>query len=238
MQFNPEDEQLGGPRCRNCHRGSSGCGGCHNTSTSGNIGTGGVLASDAIVAENYNLAAGGMWRSDITHLFAYTFAQMGDPRFTGYPGDNTGSYAAFTAYKMFETSDGQSNEISQGLTGAQHKTGQLKQSRTVEWTDWRTDPTISSADCSDDGVSWPHRTLGWKMLKDDLFGIDLAGNVTDVGETRDVGGMVYTAHDLDSVCLDCHNPTVWNASSSSDHEDDPSTAADDMDDDVLLRGLP
>src|SRR3990172_5566263 len=36
MRFNPEDETVGGPRCRNCHRGSSGCGGCHNTNGGNN----------------------------------------------------------------------------------------------------------------------------------------------------------------------------------------------------------
>ncbi|MDP2211171.1 MAG: hypothetical protein Q8J63_05485 [Candidatus Aquicultor sp.] len=205
---------------------------------SGNIGSAGVLASDQQVAENYNLAAGGMWRSDITHLFAYMMQPAG---LAPYPANNTGALAPFTAYKMFETSDGQLNDISSSLTGAEHKTGQLKQSRTVAWTDWRTNPAVNSAVCSDDGVSWPHRTLGWKMLKDDLFGIGLKNGVfavIDVNETRSVGGTDFVAHDLDSVCLDCHNPTVWNAASSSDHTDSAMDPNDDRDDDVLLRGLP
>jgi len=153
----------------------------------------------------------------------------------------------------------------------------MKWERTVTWQQtgegngneastndsWRTDPDVLSATCSNDGFSWPHRTLGWKMLKDDLFGIDFTGNPIGVGMTRTYAGTYDTgtgsldtaatklddyvdanlghlkspAHDLDSVCLDCHNPTIWNATSAS-HADTAATSADDMNDELLLRGLP
>ncbi|MHB8841821.1 MAG: hypothetical protein ACYC56_08550 [Candidatus Aquicultor sp.] len=120
-------------------------------------------------------------------------------------------------------------------------------SRTATWqANWRSSATITAANtvCSDDGFSWPHRTLGWKMLKDDLFGIDIGGDseghpkLVSVGETRSYGGSLYTAHDVDSVCLDCHNPTVWNATSSSNHTDTAGITSDDYNDDLLFRGLP
>jgi hypothetical protein len=79
------------------------------------------------------------------------------------------------------------------------------------------------------------------MLKDDLFGLDFDGSAIGVGDTRTYGESSpasLKAHDLDSVCLDCHNPTIWNATSSLDHVDDPANPADDRDDDLLLRGLP
>lgn len=236
MQFNPEDEQLGGPRCRNCHRGSSGCGGCHNTN-------GGVNPSlslsreerEDLAAQNVEYATG-YWRSDITHFFRIL---MQDP--------NASNSKAYTMYNLTSTSDGQNNEISQAVSDMNYlKTGIIKQSRSVTMAnnDWRKAPDIVNSTCSDDGLSWPHRTLGWKMLKDDLFGIDVTGRtdgqstVVNAGDTRQFGGYNAKAHDLDSVCLDCHNPTVWNATSSSDHVDDLANPYDDKDDDLLLRGLP
>jgi len=82
------------------------------------------------------------------------------------------------------------------------------------------DPDLMSAeitcspDCVNVGLSWPHRTLAWKMLKNDLFGIDLDGREVGPGERREVLARQLSldlepAHDLDSVCLDCHNPTAW-----------------------------
>ncbi|PIX51801.1 MAG: hypothetical protein COZ51_07635, partial [Candidatus Aquicultor secundus] len=106
-----------------------------------------------------------------------------------------------------------------------------------------------SATCADDGLSFPHRTLGWKMLKDDLFGIDIgisgdstgaAGQDSEVvgaGESRQGAyGNGVAAHDVDSVCLDCHNPTVWGATSSSNHTDTGGNTI--YNDDVIQRGLP
>ncbi|MBS3908458.1 MAG: hypothetical protein KGZ93_02295 [Actinobacteria bacterium] len=236
MQFNPEDEQLGGPRCRNCHRGSSGCGGCHNAND-------GVNPSLSLTREQQeDLAASnvdyktGMWRSDITQFFRIL---MGDP--------NHADSKAYTLYNLTKTSDGQANQISQAISDAYLQTGIIKQSRSTSWganSGWRTDPNKLNVSCSDDGLSWPHRTLGWKMLKDDLFGIDVIGltdgtsKVIGVGETRTFGGYNAKTHDLDSVCLDCHNPTIWNATSASDHVDNLADPNDDMDDDVMLRGLP
>jgi hypothetical protein len=77
------------------------------------------------------------------------------------------------------------------------------------------------------GLSWPHKTLAWKMLKNELFGIDLDGSEVGVGERRDALARFLSveqppAHDLDSVCIDCHNPTQWQ----------PGTKA------AFMRGLP
>ncbi|HCG98785.1 MAG TPA: hypothetical protein DE036_02990 [Actinobacteria bacterium] len=52
------------------------------------------------------------------------------------------------------------------------------------------------------------------MLKNELFGIDLNGEAVAPGERREVLAKQLSldlapTQDLDSVCLDCHNPTMW-----------------------------
>ena len=79
---------------------------------------------------------------------------------------------------------------------------------------WRSSEISCSPECMSVGLSWPHRTLAWKMLKNDLFGIDLDGEEVRPGERREVLAKQLSldlgpTQDLDSVCLDCHNPTVW-----------------------------
>ncbi|MBS3908455.1 MAG: hypothetical protein KGZ93_02280 [Actinobacteria bacterium] len=206
MVFNPEDEQNFGPHCRNCHKGSSRCATCHNTSS-----TGAVTTSAAIAADNS------------TNKSLFTQAQ---------------------------TSAGHANLFAQSRGAADSTTiGYFKKSRKTEWTsDWRTTNTAFTAAmvaalCADDGFSWPHRTLGWKMLKDDLFGLNFDNNTwVGVGEGRFDGTTTYTAHDLDSVCLDCHNPNIWNSgqtAGSDGHVDAPPTLNfDDHYDELLTRGLP
>ncbi len=177
-------------------------------------------------------------------------------------GTTSTAAKAYTAYNLKMTSDNASNGISAALestfnwnpgyeVGASFNpvttVGMAKQSRTIAWqANWRDSDTRTAVNnnCSDDGFSWPHRTLGWKMLKDDLFGIDIGGDnsghpkLVSVGETRSYAGSGTAAHDVDSVCLDCHNPTIWNASSTMNHTDSASSSTDDYNDDVLLRGLP
>lgn len=121
-----------------------------------------------------------------------------------------------------------------------------------EWpVDWDTTSAAVSAVCSNDGFSWPHRTMGWKMLKDEMFGLDRDGTQVGVGGTKTVykqfnrgdwetsQGVALTevtvaAHDLDSACLDCHDPNVWRASSYGSRN--PANGI--YDDQLLLRGLP
>jgi len=215
MVFNPEDEQDFGPHCRNCHKGASRCSTCH---------TGGAYTSDPITGSN-----------------------------------NT---AGKSIYTMAQTSDGQPNPIGASTLipgfdslATSTKLGFYKKSRTVEYPDdWRMSgddmgepgALTGDASCSDDGFSWPHRTLGWKMLKDDLFGLDFNGGLIGVGGTRTYSDGTTTttlgpAHDIDSVCLDCHNPTVWNdgqVASKDGHVDDPNNTSDNHNDELLTRGLP
>jgi len=251
MKFNPEDGQLTGPRCRNCHKGSSGCGACHNTDPLKDGVNSDDPDADAWAADNS--------RASITHLFAAMFDMIGFP--TGYADveDVETGPAAITAYRTMYTSNGLLNAVTADNTTTTTSISpvviadQIKSSRAVSWsTDWRTTTSALTVDqikalCSDDGLSFPHRTLGWKMLKDDLFGIDIGdpdgdgtgdSDLVAAGDARQgTIGNGLEAHDLDSVCLDCHNPTIWNASSSSDHTDGAGSA-DDADDDLLLRGLP
>ena len=258
MQFNPEDTTMAGPHCRNCHKGSSGCGACHNSNPAMDI----HVNSDTAGAAEAGLAADN-GRAAITWLFAamIDMAAGADPsgvgpmlQMLGYTTGTAGNYAPYTTYKTYKTtyktSDGQTNEVEMSLlatptVGGSTYTQILKSSRTVDWsTAWRSSTIPVTATCSDDGFSWPHRTLGWKMLKDDLFGIDIGGDgaghpkLVSVGETRSVQFGGGKAHDVDSVCLDCHDPTVWGATSSSNHTDTAGTTIDDKNDDVLLRGLP
>ena len=203
MVFNPEDEQDFGPHCRNCHKGSSRCSACHNTSATG------VVRYDNTLGAN-----------------------------------NATNRSTFT---MGLTSTGVANPLggrgNEALSFSSSDYGFFKKSQTVNWsTDWRnSDTAMSVADvkaiCSDDGFSWPHRTLGWKMLKDDLFGLDFDGTQVAVGAFRTDGTTTYTAHDLDSVCLDCHNPTIWNATGPT-HVDTPGSSTDNYNDELLTRGLP
>ncbi|MHB8841839.1 MAG: hypothetical protein ACYC56_08650 [Candidatus Aquicultor sp.] len=123
---------------------------------------------------------------------------------------------------------------------------------TMRSEDWRAGSNVAiSSSCCDDGFSWPHKTMGWKMLKDGLFGVDFDG-VTPIapGESRTLPSGAVTesvlnssensqsptplalvsefdhsqvADDLDSVCLDCHNPYVWNPQEQTD---------------LLLKGIP
>jgi hypothetical protein len=87
--------------------------------------------------------------------------------------------------------------------------------------------------CMDGGFSFPHRTLGYNMLKDSLWGVDFDGTPLAPGEVRGAGMNMLTleqkfgtnalaesfetsrlvntaAENLDSACIDCHVPTVWN----------------------------
>ncbi|PIU27870.1 hypothetical protein, partial [Candidatus Aquicultor secundus] len=202
-------------------------------------------------------------RAAITGLFAamIDMAAGADPvgvgstmlpllHYTTGTANNYAPYTMYKTYKISKTSDDQTNAVEMSLLATPTVSGPkytqiLKNSRTVEWsTAWRSSTIPITATCSDDGFSWPHRTLGWKMLKDDLFGIDIGGDgaghpkLVSVGETRSVQFGGGKAHDVDSVCLDCHNPTVWGATSSSNHTDTAGTTIDDKNDDLLLRGLP
>lgn len=106
--------------------------------------------------------------------------------------------------------------------------------------------------CLDGGFSFPHRTLGANMLKDELYGVDFDGTPVAAAEVRDaanVGSVTssYTeavnsqsvslavrtddgtiagaaAENLDSVCIDCHGDATYYQ---------PNLASE-----LLLKGLP
>jgi len=274
MQFNPENITVFGPHCRNCHKGSSSCGRCHSESSAGSMF--GIGLPEPIYTDNIDYAAMNDY-DRAPQIMKWDSVKKTWVLVDPYPGIQGQS-----TYHVKQTSTGESNmaidsEFTMPHTddpeNANHSF-MFKKSRTVDWySGWREatgfvqvgqrmdQTTGAGVDCSDDGFSWPHRTLGWKMLKDDLFGLDFtgpegthSGNTVDrnndgiaetvedgyaeVGEYRTYGGQNYKVHDLDSVCLDCHNPTVWRATSASDHVDDPTTTVDDHNDELLTRGLP
>ena len=246
MIFNPEDGYDNAPHCRNCHRGSSDCGFCHgNTKIWQQAKT--ILppvSTDTVMANvSFNdYISDPTYFSDPPNFTKHFGSTVFNPRATStnyVPGAKVTANNNSITSVFFITP----NTTPQG-------TGMYKKSRTVRWeNDWRSETSATTmgkvndgvnvnADCSSDGFSWPHRTLGWKMLKDDLFGLNFDGTLVGVGETRTYGGKNWTAHDVDSVCLDCHNPTVWRATSGSDHVDDPANPNDNHDDELLTRGLP
>lgn len=49
--------------------------------------------------------------------------------------------------------------------------------------------------CLDAGFSFPHRTLGANMLKDELYGIDFDGSLAPFGDTRTTNGGALNAGD-------------------------------------------
>lgn len=95
--------------------------------------------------------------------------------------------------------------------------GFWKKERWVSWPiDWVDASTTVNPACADDGFSFPHRTLGFRLLKDELFGLDFDGATVAPNATRTTTASAPTsiagqpAHNIDSACLDCHNPAIWN----------------------------
>ncbi len=109
--------------------------------------------------------------------------------------------------------------------------------------------------CLDGGFSFPHRTLGKDMLKDELYGVDFDGSVIAPGDVRgaaigtmtnqylvegnaatsivpavqtDTAGLTgQAAENLDSVCIDCHGDgTYWNGDNAL------------LEREMMLKGLP
>jgi hypothetical protein len=263
MKFNPEDanEVAGtgnfGPHCRNCHKGAASCDRCHSTQFKGTTDT-------ALAAINFEEAypefVQNVFSTDVASLGGYPWAWplYGGLSAFGIPQGFPGSWLETMGYP---TAGGYTtSSIAQMTAYIDEGTGSLKNERTVWWaSNWRINASALTPVCSDDGFSFPHRTMGWKMLKDELFGLDFDGSEVSVGATRtalpmyiDSTGATQTwnaaslpaslynkkAHDLDSVCLDCHNPNIWNASSYSDYWDDWKDDTDNFDDELLLRGLP
>ncbi len=256
MKFNPEDanEVAGtgnfGPHCRNCHKGGGSCERCHADGLRGT-----TVTADAITnyEEPYPEWVQSTFSTDVASLGGYPWAwpYYGGLSSFGIPQGFPGSWLE-----------------AMGYTPGPQKTAFIdpdanndwRHERTVYWaSNWRTNATALSPICSDDGFSFPHRTMGYMMLKDELFGLDFDGSAVNVGEVRDgvpdtilsdgstaavstdtLPSNLYgkVAHDLDSVCLDCHNPNIWNASSYADHWDDWKDDDDNYDDELILRGLP
>jgi hypothetical protein len=213
MKFNPEDSSTDvpgdgnfGPHCRNCHRGSSDCSACH-----------------APYGRNVQLGRPvGAWTDSATTAATFDRPDPSNPLNDSYPGRST--FYGPLGYRN-------------------------ARSFASNWPiDWDATSAAVNAVCSNDGFSWPHRTMGYMMLKDELFGLDRDGTEVGVGGTKHVYYQALTtdpiqatqvvtiaAHDLDSACLDCHNPNIWNATSYADHKDDTGSEFDDQ---LLLRGLP
>jgi len=92
--------------------------------------------------------------------------------------------------------------------------------------------------CLDGGFSYPHRTLGVNMLKDNLWGVNFDGTPVAAGQVRTMNGVAayqaasddlnswfdatdpgrsfestavlgQVAHNLDSVCIDCHGDATY-----------------------------
>lgn len=251
MKFNPEDANADtgtgnfGPHCRNCHRGASSCERCH---TDGLVSTTDTSLAARNVEEDYPEFAEAAFGVNVYDNYPWGWPLYGGLEPTipaGFPISWLEAFGYDAKAKTVFTSSSEERWYHE---------------RTVAWaSDWRTNATALNPACSDDGFSWPHRTMGFMMLKDELFGLDFDGTPVSVGEVRDgipttvlsdgTTAQVATntlpselygkaAHDLDSVCLDCHNPTIWNATSADNHFDSWSSDEDNYNDELLLRGLP
>jgi len=55
--------------------------------------------------------------------------------------------------------------------------------------------TDVAGECLDGGFSFPHRTLGANLLKDELYGVDFDGSLVDVGDTRSFASMTAISVD-------------------------------------------
>ena len=221
MQINPEDNDNKGPHCRNCHRGSSDCATCHTP-----------WGSNGPQGYSEGVHTGDPNGDQAKWFYAYTSSIVDAAEYDG---------PLLSPVNPF----GHRRALSTAYTNAQWRS---PRTFATNWpTDWDTTSVGVNAVCSNDGFSWPHRTMGWKMLKDELWGLDRDGTVVSVGEQKTVFWQAETtdpvqatqttsiaAHDLDSVCLECHNPNVWRASSYSSY----SQANGPYDDQLLLRGLP
>lgn len=88
--------------------------------------------------------------------------------------------------------------------------------RAVSWDpEWRNLDLTCSDQCANFGFSYPHKTFAWKMLKNELYGTYFDDRNEELVQARQLlvkysALTAQPAHDvINSVCLDCHNMTVW-----------------------------
>ena len=62
----------------------------------------------------------------------------------------------------------------------------------------RLSAVTGGTECLDGGFTWPHRTLGDNMLKDELFGVNFDGTLASFGTTRSANGLQVGA-DIDGA---------------------------------------
>ena len=189
--LNPTDAANFGPQCRECHSGAGSCAQCH---------------SDPAELEAAGITRLDLWVDNPTYG-----AVVGASAYTTDIASATYEPLALTTFE------------------AQPSFTNIRNSTYVSDID---------AACLDGGFSYPHRTLAVNMLKDALYGVDFDGQPLAAGEIRGAGQTLGTipgavgedfavppegtylaaelvdvaTHDMDSVCLDCHNPTIWNPS--------------------------
>ncbi len=79
--------------------------------------------------------------------------------------------------------------------------------------------TTVSNKCIDGGFSWPHRTLGADLLKDELYGVNFDGSAVAVGGTRNT-----TLSDGDTLDL-ANYPLLWGQSKTTEASYNASASA-------------
>lgn len=63
--------------------------------------------------------------------------------------------------------------------------------------------------CLDGGFSWPHRTLGANMLKDELYGVDFDGTPRPFGSTRTANGSLTATESTGTFSIDTGEWVYW-----------------------------
>ena len=82
--------------------------------------------------------------------------------------------------------------------------------------------TTVANECLDGGFSFPHRTLGKDLLKDELYGVNFDGSYVNVGDTRST-----TLSDGSTVLDTANYPLAWARSETSEiATTNPTTAGD------------
>lgn len=61
--------------------------------------------------------------------------------------------------------------------------------------------TDVAGECLDGGFSFPHRTLGANLLKDELYGVNFDGSAVAVGGTRSTASLVSATWTIDNYPL-------------------------------------
>jgi hypothetical protein len=144
-----------GPHCRNCHTGSSSCQVCHGV-------------NDGLPAWFFGASSSGGTSLD--------WSVYATARVPSSVRAATGDVAPYADYNL---------DPNQAPGGAdtQILSGRLTSYMTQQYVHTSAASGLNGK-CVDGGFSFPHRTMGKDMLKDELYGVDFDGSPIAPGQVR------------------------------------------------------